>query len=340
MTSRRALCLASLILLGSCDVFDPTLYQTTGALTLAERCEDPAAIPSLPVATQQLQTIDTTTMGDQYREFAACVGHDLPGNEGFFSAQMRRGETWHFHVDVLNPEADPALYILPTCTTLQCSPAASADLCGAGRGEHFSFRPVSDGVHLIGIDSRLRGGARYTLTAVNQVCGDGVVQHGEACDDMRPQPGVRCERCQKVLDAPMSSETGVANDDYTNAIALRPSGGVRAFPVLGSLGGCDQDMFQLRLAAGEGLTATLQTRSGACPAGLSLALSRADTPAGEDRTSAPTAVPEATLTRSAECPVLTLPAAATAGEYFVTLSATTEPAGEFNYQLTFDVTTP
>lgn len=340
MHPRRTLSSLALVLLGSCDVFDPSLYQTSGALILAERCEDTATIPRLPVATQQLITLDTSTMTDQYREFAACVGRDLPGNEGFFSAQMRRGETWHFHVDVLSPEADPALYILPTCTTLQCSPTAAADLCGAGRGEHFSFRPVTDGLHLIGIDSKLRGGARYTLTAVNAVCGDGVIQHGEACDDARPQSGVRCERCQKVLDAPMGTESGVANDDYTNAIALRPDGGARMFPVLGSLGGCDQDMFQLRLAANDALTVSLRARSGGCPAGLNLTLARSDTPSGDARTAAPTPISEATVSRADECPTLTLPRAGSAGEYFVTLSAGTEPTGEFNYQLTFDVSAP
>jgi hypothetical protein len=329
---------AALALCASCDVFDPALYQSSGALTLAERCEDLNAVPRLTPRAEQLLLIDTSTMGDQYREFTSCVGRDLPGNEGFFSAQMRRGETWHFHVDVLDPTSDPAVYVLPTCTTLQCSAAAAADACGAGRGEHFSFRPVTDGVHLVGIDSRTRGGARYTVTAVNAVCGDGVVQHGESCDDMRPQSGLRCERCQKVLDAPMGSESGVANDDYTNAIALRPAGGVRMFPVLGSLGGCDQDAFQLPLAAGERLTVTLTPRNGTCPPGLSLTLGRSDTPAMGGNPAAPTRVTEATVALTDQCPTLTLPRAAAAGEYFVGLAASTEPAGEFSYQLTFDVT--
>ncbi|MFO0630024.1 MAG: hypothetical protein U0325_30975 [Polyangiales bacterium] len=335
MNLRRAL--AALTLCASCDVFDPTLYQSSGALTLAERCEDLSTVPRLTPRTEQLLLIDTTSLGDQYREFTSCVGRDLPGNEGFFSAQMRRGETWHFHVDPLDPTSDPAVYVLPTCTTLQCSAAAAADACGAGRGEHFSFRPVTDGTHLVGIDSRARGGARYTVTAVNAVCGDGIIQHGEPCDDMRPQSGVRCERCQKVLDAPMASESGVANDDYTNAIALRPTGGLRAFPVVGSLGGCDQDMFQLALAAGERLTVTLTPRSGTCPAGLNLTLRRSDTPGAGALTAAPSTVSEATVAQTDLCPTLTLARAASAGEYFVGVSATTEPTGEFSYQLTFDV---
>jgi hypothetical protein len=52
---------------------------------------------------------------------------------------------------------------------------------------------------------------------------------------------------------------------------------------------------------------------------------------------APTVVTEATVALTDQCPTLTLPRAASAGEYFVGLSASTEPAGEFSYQLTFDV---
>jgi hypothetical protein len=284
--------------------------------------------------------VDTSAMTDQYREFTACVGHDLPGNEGFFGASMRRGETWHFHVDPLDPDADPAVYVLSTCTTLQCSPAGAADACGPGRGEHFSFRPTTDGLHVVGVDSRVRGGARYSITAVNAVCGDGVVQHGEACDDARPQSGTRCVRCQKVLDRPLDLEGGVANDDYTNAIALRPDGGVRMFPVLGSLGGCDQDMFQLTLSPGEALRVVLRGRDGNCIPGLALALARTDTPMQGQLTAAPTRVSEATTAVTDRCPTLTLPRAASAGEYFVTVSASPSPAEEFGYQATFDVTAP
>lgn len=336
MNARHASVLTALMLVASCDVFDASLYQRSGALS--ERCEEPAAVPALPPMTQQLLLVDTSAMGDQYREFASCVGHDLPGNEGFFSAQMRRGQTWHFHVDPLSPDADPAVYVLPTCTTLQCSAAGAADACGPGRGEHFSFRPSTDGVHLVGIDGRARGGARYTVTAVNAVCGDGVIQHGEPCDDARPQSGVRCERCQKVLDRPLSTESGVANDDYTNAIALRPEGGARMFPVLGSLGGCDQDVFQLALREGDALRVTLRGRDGTCVAGLALSLERSDTPAAGEVTAAPSPVPEATTAVTDQCPTLTLPRATLAGEYFVKVSATAEPAGEWNYQATFDVT--
>lgn len=330
-------CLAALVALASCDVFDPALYQQSSGFALSERCEEPAAVPVVTPERQQLLVVDTTRMVDQYREFTSCVGHDLPGPEGFLGARMRRGETWHFHVDPLEPEADPAVYVLPTCTTLQCSAAGASDACGPGRGEHFSYRPTSDGLHVIGVDSRVRAGARYTITAVNARCGDGVLQHGESCDDALPQSGLRCERCQKVLERPMDTESGVANDDYTNAVVLRPAGGLRGFAVNGSLGGCDADTFQFRLAAGDSLRVALGAPGANCPAGLALTLRRTDTPEAGQLTDAPREVPEATVSRTGACPTLTLDRAALAGEYFVTLSASAEPAGEFSYVATFDV---
>ncbi|MEZ4409558.1 MAG: hypothetical protein R3A52_24260 [Polyangiales bacterium] len=263
---------AALGLLASCSVFDPSLYQqSSGGLTLADRCESAAALTTVaPNATMPVP-IDTTTLSDNYREFAGCIGTDLPGNEGFFQVEMRRGETWHFHVDLLSPDADPALYVLPICTTIQCSPNGAADNCGPGRSEHFSFRPEADGAHVVGIDSRVAGGARYTVTVVRPVCGDGLLEHGEACDDMRPQSGVTCDRCHKVLSRPLESEAGVANDDFTNAMLLRPAAGFTDFAVTGTLGGCDLDMFRFEVAAGQAITAAVTSRAGGqCPAGVTM----------------------------------------------------------------------
>jgi hypothetical protein len=189
-TARRPhAALLGALALGGCMVFDPALYQqNTAGFTLADRCENLSSVPLLPPALQRLVQVDTTGLTDSYREFAACTGSDLPGNEGFFAVTMHPGETWHFHIDPVTPDADPAIYVLPVCTTLQCSTSSASDICGAGRSEHFSFRPVTDGVHLIGIDSKVRGGAAYTVTVVHPVCGNGTIEHGEPCDDARALP--------------------------------------------------------------------------------------------------------------------------------------------------------
>lgn len=324
-----------------CVVFDPTLYQQPQGISLADRCEAMTSVPVAEPDSMRPYPVDTTRLADNYREFASCVGGDLPGNEGFFAVNMRRGETWHFHVDPVTPGADPAVYVLPVCTTLQCSAAGANDSCGAGRSEHFSFRPVTDGVHLIGVDSKVRGGAQYNVTVVRPECGDGRIEHGEPCDDAVSQSGVRCERCHKVLANPMETEAGVANDDYTNAMALRPTGGtLQNFVTLGTLTACDADMFTFEATTGRSLRVALTERSGGmCPTGATLSLWRSDTAEAPALTAAPEPINQATVAQENGCPVLTATSLPRDGSYFVRVSSTTEPTSEFRYQLAFTLGT-
>ncbi len=345
MPSPRVPLLVLTVLGLGCDVFDPSLYQSAAGLTLSDRCESMATLPRVGSDPTRVQVVDTTGLTDGYREFAGCVGNDLPGNEGFFTVAMRRGETWHFHVDPLDPvDGDPAVYVLPVCTTLQCSPAAASDVCGPGRGEHFSFRPESDGAYVVGIDSRVRGGARYGVTVVQPVCGNGVLEHGEPCDDGRPQGGVVCERCHKVLRRPLESEVGVANDDYTNCMALRPEGGMAdPFTVSGSLAVCDTDMFEFAAPAGQRVELTLRpAAAGApCPEGVTLGLLRSDRPVGEALPSAPVGVSTAVSARREGCPVVTLAQAVGEGMYFARVSAPQQVIStDFAYHLTVQVAPP
>lgn len=339
----RAALLGALSLAG-CVVFDPALYQQGAAgITLADRCENPASVPVVQPALQRLVQVDTTGLGDQYREFMSCTGSDLPGNEGFFAVTMHPGETWHFHVDPATPDADPALYVLPVCTTLNCSTSGASDLCGPGRGEHFSFRPNTDGLYLVGIDSKVRGGAAYAVTVVRPVCGNGSIEHGEPCDDARPQAGVTCERCHKVMTRAQDTEVGVANDDYVNAMVLRPAGGagLQRFAVQGTMGACDVDMFSFDAAEGDAITATLSPRTGAtCPEGLSLSLLRSDIAVAPALTTVPVVAFEATVTTAAGCPTVTLPRAARASTWFLQVAARPAPATELPYTLTVDARPP
>lgn len=342
-SSRSALVVISLTLAG-CSVFDPSLYQhPSGGVALADRCESLATVPTVMPGGALPLAVDTTHLADSYREFSGCIGAELPGNDGFFQVEMRRGETWHFHVDLVSPDADPAIYVLPICTTLQCSPAGAEDQCGPGRSEHFSFRPESDGAHVVGIDSRIAGGARYMVTVVRPVCGDGVLQHGEPCDDNRPQAGVTCDRCHKVLFRALDTEAGVANDDYTNAMLLRPTGAFVDFSVVGTLGGCDADMFRFELTAGQALTATLSPRAeSSCPTGVTLDLLRTDSPASStDLETAPVVVNDAQSTAMNGCTSLTLSTASVrAGLYYLRVRSSRDATGDFAYQLTTTVTGP
>ncbi len=334
--------------LGGCVAFDPALYQqNSSGVTLADRCEAMASVPVIQPELSRIVQVDTTRLADQYHEFASCTGGaDLPGNEGFFAVNMRVGETWHFHIDVdpANPNADPAVYVLPNCNTQSCVPTSSSDVCGAGRSEHFSFRPVTDGVQLIGIDSKVAGGAVYNVTVVHPSCGNGLLEHGEPCDDMRPQAGVTCEQCHKVLTTSGDTEVGVANDDYVNAMVVRPaSGGLADFPVVGSLAACDTDMFNFDAPANAAITATLSPNNGAarCPDNVSLTLLRSPAVTAPALTQAPAAAPGATTMMGADgCPTVTLPSAAAGSTWFLQVTIRPSPTMEFPYRLTINAPTP
>lgn len=347
-TSRRphTALLAALSLAG-CMVFDPALYQqNSSGVTLADRCEAMASVPVVQPELSRIVQVDTTRLADQYHEFASCTGGaDLPGNEGFFAVNMRVGETWHFHIDVdpANPMADPAVYVLPNCNTQSCAPTASSDVCGAGRSEHFSFRPVTDGVQLIGIDSKVSGGAVYNVTVVHPSCGNGMLEHGEPCDDMRPQAGVTCERCHKVIGAG-DTEVGVANDDYVNSMVVRPAGGALAnTPVVGSIAACDTDMFNFDAPENAAITVALAPRNGGttCPAGVSLTLLRSPAVTAPALTQAPVAATGATTMMGADgCPTVTLPSAAAGTTWFAQVTVRPSPAMEFPYTLTINAPAP
>ena len=334
--------------LGGCVAFDPALYQqNSSGVTLADRCEATASVPVVQPELSRIVQVDTTRLADQYREFSSCTGgSELPGNEGFFAVNMRVGETWHFHVDVdpANPNADPAVYVLPNCNTQSCAPTSSSDVCGAGRSEHFSFRPITNGVQLIGIDSKVSGGAVYNVTVVRPSCGNGELEHGEPCDDGRPQAGVTCSQCHKVLTASGDTEVGVANDDYVNAMVVRPASGQPTnFTAQGSIAACDTDMFNFDAVEGTAITAALAPRNGAtmCPPNVSLTLLRSPSVMAPMLTQAPAAVTEATTAMGPDgCPTVTLPRATAGQTWFVQVTIRPSPTTEFPYTLTINAPAP
>src|SRR5688500_9162741 len=115
--------------LAGCNVFDPELYQdadggpdaaTLPVVALADRCTDDE-VPTLePSPDPRLAT--TADLADNFRnDVAACTGRTAPGNDGFFRIDMRAGEKWHFHLKLIDSEANPAVYILRNCDERACS---------------------------------------------------------------------------------------------------------------------------------------------------------------------------------------------------------------------------
>jgi len=199
-------------------------------------------------------------------------------------------------------------------------------------------------VQLIGIDSKASGGAVYNVTVVRPSCGNGELEHGEPCDDGRPQAGVTCSQCHKVLTTPGDTEVGVANDDYVNAMVVRPASGQPTnFTAQGSIAACDTDMFNFDAVEGTAITVTLAPRNGAtmCPANVSLTLLRSPAVTAPALTQAPAAVTEATTAMGTDgCPTVTLPRATAGATWFAQVTIRPAPTTEFPYTLTINAPTP
>jgi cysteine-rich repeat protein len=204
----------------------------------SDRCE---GIPALMSSDSISLDIDTTKLKGDYSELVACVGHELPGNDGFVAVDMMAGDKWHVHV---NPAPgmnfDPAVYILASCDERACSKV-------------LIFRPV---------------------------CGNGANEHSETCDDKNTTSGDGCDSlCRKELSAATVTEAE-PNDDPRAANVLAVAGRPGGITVMGIVASrCDHDMYSVTLPATGTIRATVSATTLACGAEgatVSLALIGAD----------------------------------------------------------------
>jgi cysteine-rich repeat protein len=269
--------------LGACDVFDPSLYRNlelhdmggadaspdlapaAATLALADRCE--GEMPTLhPTPGQFVQEfiVDTSGLHDDFSDLVTCTAHAEPGNDGFFAIDMLAEQRWHIHVKPLTPGLDPAIYVIPTCDERACSLGNGEDECGPGRDEHMSFIAPTGGRFIVGVDARMSGGGLYDVLAVRPICGDGIRDHSESCDDGNTISGDGCDsRCRAELSGPSPAEVE-PNDDLTGANVLPLDPSTPSVMVHGRLGGhCDFDMYLVNVPAGGSVHATLLDPSGA-----------------------------------------------------------------------------
>ncbi|MEM7447506.1 MAG: hypothetical protein AAF355_04630 [Myxococcota bacterium] len=215
----------------------------------ADRCEDNGDTLVLTDTTEDL-VIDTRNNVSTISSLPSC-GLQVPGSDAFVAVDVEPGTYWHFHLQT-DPtaasdsrERDPTLYLLRDgCNVTQCQAATVADYCGSTSDEeHFGFEFPQAGRWFIGIDDRISGGGVYLLDAVRPVCGDGRVDHGEACDDA-VEDGPACESCRLVLNEDDRFATGFnfnlqeAHLVEPSAIDGTPSVGLTIGGLLGGLADC------------------------------------------------------------------------------------------------------
>jgi cysteine-rich repeat protein len=260
----------------ACDVFDASLYQSQVILPISDRCEQ-----DVPVIGSSGTPffIDTAGMAADYHDFAGCARRELPGNDGFVRIETNPGEKWHVHVEPLERGLDPAIYVLPNCDVRSCLTRATNDGCGTDKAEHLSFVSATGGAYLVGVDSRLPGGGRFSVIVTQPICGNGgQPEHSEACDDGNTVSGDRCDSQCRVelmgttvtedesnempseanvlLDGPLTTINGTignhCGDVDVFAVQVGPAGEVRA-QLLSRAGSCAGAPTRLTLLAPDGV---------------------------------------------------------------------------------------
>jgi len=318
-----------------CNVFDPALYMkapvtpdaappTPDAAPTAAFSDRCLGIGPLMSSSSIALDIDTSNFKGDFSEVVACVGHDLPGNDGFVALEMTGGDKWHVHVNPVTPDFDPAVYILASCDERACSRVTAIDECGPGKSEHLSFLAPQTGTYFVGIDSAVRGGGVSSVLIFRPTCGNGTTEHSETCDDNNQMSGDGCDSlCRKEFTAPAITELE-PNDDPRAANVLAVAG--RSMTAMGMVATrCDHDMYSVTLPQAGSIKATISATTVACGvegAAISLALIGAD---------GLTAVTGVTTAVVSDCPALEAKGLAP-GEYFVMVR---RPTGEISwpYQL-------
>ena len=227
----------------------------------ANRCGvvDTPLINALPAGEPIL--IDTTMASNSLR--SSC-GRGTEGNDVFFALDVAEGDYWHFHL-AANPDdpnasmRDPVLYLFSsgpegndgnrTCSDRSCD--FFADRCSTSSDEHFAFVASTAGRWYLGIDDHNTGGGTYVLNAYHPNCRDGVVEHGEACDDGNEVNNDNCDNsCRKIVRQDGAQES-IPNDNIVeaNVLSFDVNSVLRIRGTVGGQVDCYPDVYSINVPA-------------------------------------------------------------------------------------------
>jgi cysteine-rich repeat protein len=218
-------------------------------LLLGDSCTSVVPRVALGDDTEAVFVVDTAGLDNAFDQ---CTGTlPVPGEDGVLTANFRVDEKWHFHVrplDVSSQDFDPAVYVMSSCESARScqSPIAVMDRCGPGEDEHFSFTATGVGDYYLVLDNQIASSAprKYELSVVKPICGNGIQEHDETCDDANLLAGDGSDdSCRIELSSNGLAEE--ANDDHQTASTVILSSGQRI--VWGTLPPCDIDVYGFRV---------------------------------------------------------------------------------------------
>lgn len=258
-------------LVSGCLLFDPTfdesLVDEHGDLELTEVADNCSGDVPVWESSMTLRTISVHGLTDLVSDLSTCgLAEAESGPDAFFEFDALAGQRWHIMARPTDPNNDVAISIMSTCDERACVRAAQA--CSHGHAEHMNFVPQVGGRYIVGVQSAVHDD--ITVLAASPPCGDGVVQHGEACDDGNASTGDGCTPdCQAELLDPFSTEHEPNNEQH-EANIIRLAEDTMSVGVSGQLGGaCDIDQFAIEVPEGASIRAQLLDPSGnPCPTDL------------------------------------------------------------------------
>lgn len=321
----------------------PMLDGGPPVFTLADYCT--GSVPELDLmgAPSRTIAIDTRALADDGSgDIAMCLGGAPTGPDGFFRVSIGAGERWHFHYRHVG-DVNPALYVLDTCDLRMCRDNQVIDLCNSGADEHLTFQATTAGTYFVGVDSYGTGGLTGTIEAYRPVCGNGMREHSETCDDGGVVPGDGCDaECRDEITSGITDrgELEVNDDRFSaNHVLLTPG---TPLTVTGRIAtACETDWFVLDLPATGSIEAELLTMAGAScmgsldvPDPFTLELIASD---------GLTRVGSGTL--ASGCPAIDpardgFATGLPAGRYFLRIFGRAESGRPFNYGMRVTMTTP
>lgn len=277
MSSSRPL--AALVLgvtslsLGCSNTFDPALFASDGGgvggdagppvFRLADYCSG-ETVPAITLpdgASSTSMAIDTRGLADNGSSELSCARRTPTGPDGFATVTMAANDRWHFHFRHVG-EANPVLYVLPSCDVRLCA-SDVADTCDGGADEHLTITTgATGGTYFLGIDTPDAAGLTGTLEVIRPVCGNGLLEHSETCDDNNRAPGDGCdENCRAELSVGGQLEEANPNDDRFSANHILGEGPITVTGRVATV--CEVDWFMIDVPAGASVDARLLTATGA-----------------------------------------------------------------------------
>lgn len=310
---------------------------------LSDYCTGTVNLLDLEGAASRTIAIDTRALSeDGSADIATCLGDRPTGPDGFLRFTATAGERWHFHYRHVGA-VNPALYILDTCDLRMCRDNQVIDLCDDSADEHLTFQAAGAGTYFVGIDSYNPEGLTGTIEAYRPVCGNGMREHSETCDDGGVVPGDGCdEQCRDEITAGLTDRGELeVNDDRFSANHVLLTVGAPLLVTGRIATECETDWFVVDLPATGAISAELATMAGAScmgsvdvpdPFRLELIASDGLTVLGAGTLA--TGCPAIDPARDAFATGLP------AGRYFLRIFGRAESGRPFNYGMRVTMTTP